>query len=377
MTKLGYDPAAGNTSTQAERHGPDSGQYHHISADPVLAAKAGGGRGATIVPRATSLGGSSVRRAAREIKVHLTQNGTTDEVVTIRLDKLDKAALAQAMALAKSPQDVWRRLAADQQLLEKQASLPVPTPVEQPHTMSTQLPPQTQPMIQWPWDNSNPSSGAPTWPAPAAPVAPPPPAVDPTTQAQMQFLMQQVAALTQIVQQRNEQPAPQPAPRPAPTPAPVKDVAEQNPLDAVNLGYLGYPGPKEPEHQVIFNWGPLGLQAGYYHAVKVTNDIVTLEFDTRSRTQQYMPVKSDSPVSIVVINQREHTQKPLNVYVSGLQFRVGCLDICVLVVDDTAKEPAPALGDSVHKPVTLNDLIEGVVPDELPETAHGKVRGYQ
>lgn len=397
MTKLGYDPSA--NSTAADRHGPAADRYRHISADPVLAMKAAGSRGATIVPKATAAGGSSVKRPDRVIHVLLEQSANNTRTVEVHLDRLKPGQMERIMAQADSAKDVWQRLALEQEAESNinptgpSGTSGTPGPALGGSTSSAYRPEQsTGPSGPGPNDRGQSlpltlppqSSPAPWGQLPVTPAAPPPtqaawtPPDEPrqlpvdwvAEKAQLQLLIQQ---LRQAVPVNQPLPAAEPASRPQPA------QPRENPFSHVGLNYLGYPDPVEPQHQVIFNLGEAGLMAGYYHAVSVNDRTVILEFDTRCKIQQYVPKKSNHPISLVVINQMDRTQKSLpKVYATDLKFRVGCLDICLLLVEDGEAEETPRTPPGMHTPVTLSDVLAGAaIPDELPEHDHGKTRRYQ
>lgn len=406
MAQLGYDP--NQQSTQAVRHGPPPDRYRPVTEDPELAKMAGGSRGAVIVPKATAAGGSSGRSfRKRTMTVHLAPgpNGTS-ETVEVDLDKLVPDEVNALLAKATSPVDAWRKIAENQQAaaaaanrpspVERSAMPEIPTlPQQAGAPPSWQVQPPYQPAA---WAPAPPtlqplapvvSTPQPTSPMFQQPAATPTPARDPLLE-QLATQMSQMSEAVGYLLRKSQEPVAASSPAPAPTVQPVEPPKppspptkaataaewESNPLANVGLEYLGYPEPKEPGFQVIFNWGPAGLQAGYYHGVKVIDSIVALEYDTRYKLGQYVPGVRDEPIDIVIINQADRTQKSLRVTTSGILFRVGCLDICLLVVEDKEAEAVKS-ADPFHKPLSVQQMISGELPDVLPEADYGKTREYR
>lgn len=102
-------------------------------------------------------------------------------------------------------------------------------------------------------------------------------------------------------------------------------------FETLEMPFINGPIPRKPKREVFFELGQLGKMAARYHAVCDGGDCLALVYDTRYEDGfQYLPPDLGKETIQVVVKSAKGNKK-YTCSSMGLQFRVGILDVVVLI----------------------------------------------
>jgi len=117
---------------------------------------------------------------------------------------------------------------------------------------------------------------------------------------------------------------------------------EQGPIpattDQLGLDYLTNP-PSKPSYEVIFDLGRGGKHLKRFHDVIVSDVTIGFVYDTRYEGDQFIPPttgEEDEPFSVTLVKENQ-TFRVLNPIPLG--YRLGCLDVVVLLRSNSDEQP--------------------------------------
>jgi len=332
-TQYGYRPAAGERTA---------------AGTPVTGVMRPGpaGLNGTIIPRST-MGGipqGTSPHVTSDIEVVIDPH-IAGQSSRVRLGDINQQTVAAGIAMARdvtpeptSIETLRLRGAATMHGIAATVAGAGPALQEQPLEMA-------QPVAQQPVMHHQ--SQQPVQPYVAQPVQPMPP------QAQQPVAVQQFApqpAVQQEIPAPTLQTAAHAAPQrrvaplaafnqQPPAPEPTRELRAIDLRDEAPAGSRAQAGPAQPTIEVVFEMEGYGTNRAYYHDVIVQPGFIILVYDNRYQGPRWFPpvAESDNPPPLAM--NVTGTEEVYRVQTTGVQYAVGHLEHCTLMITETGALP--------------------------------------